>query len=509
MLAVNPAPESPHRLARMLPAWLPWRAHPVGAFIASAARHPERIGLVDDEGPLSFADLDGATNALAREWRDQGIGPGTTVGILSLNGRFFVQASLAAQKLGADVVYLNTAHSAPQIAGVVEDELIEVLVVSEGLVQAAAAAKPKLTAREAAVREALDGPDRRSLRPPSAPGRTVVLTSGTTGRPKGAVRRSGGGALDAAGLLASVPFVAGDRTIVAPPLFHGLGLTMSTLALSLSSTLVVRRQFDPEITLHDIAANRATVLVGVPVMLRRILELPSRTLESYDVSSLRVVLSGGSALSAELGTAFMDRFGDVLYNFYGSTEASFATVASPRDLRAAPGTAGRVAPGVELRLAGESGSPVPAGATGRILVGSPLRMDSYTGGGHKNLVGDLVATGDIGRLDNCGRLFVEGREDEMIVSGGENVFPAEVEDCLMLHAAVLEAAVIGVTDAEFGERLVAYAVPVPGSTVTPEELKAWVHDRLARFKTPREVVFREALPHTASGKVLKRELREE
>ena len=509
MLAANPTPESPHRLARMLQAWLPWRAHPVGGFIASAARHPERFALVDEDGPLSFADLDADTNALARAWQARGIGQGTTIGILSHNGRLFVQASLAAQKLGADVVYLNTEHSGPQVAGVVEDEGVEALVVDAGLVRAASAAKPRLTLDAGSVREALGGSDRQPLRPPSAPGRTVVLTSGTTGRPKGAVRRPSGGALDAAGLLASVPVVAGDTMVVAAPLFHGLGLTMSTLALSLSSTVVVRSHFDPEATLHDIATNRATVLVGVPVLLRRVLELPPRVLESHDVSSLRVVLCGGSALSAELGSAFMDRFGDIVYNFYGSTEASFATVAGPRDLRAVPGTAGRVTPGVTLRIADEWGHPVPTGERGRILVGSPLRMDGYTGGLNKDVVDGLVVTGDVGRLDRCGRLFVEGRDDEMIVSGGENVFPAEVEDCLTLHPAVVEVAVIGVADDEFGERLRAYVVCEQGSAVSADELKAWVHDRLARFKTPRDVVFRDALSRNAAGKVLKRELREE
>lgn len=505
-LASNPTPESPHRMARMLLAWSQWRAHPVGAFIAAAARYPLRIAVVDEEGALSFAELDARTNALARAWRAEDIGVGATVGILCRNHRMFLEATFAAQKLGANVVYLNTAHSPPQIAGVIDDEGVELLVVDDSLVEAAAAARLARTIGQAEVREGVLGADRRPLRPPARPGSTVVLTSGTTGRPKGAVRRPKGGSLDAAGLLAGVPIVAGDRMVVAPPLFHGLGLMGATMALSLSATVVIRQGFDPEATLSDVATNRATVLVVVPVMLQRILALPERVLERYDTSSLRVVLSGGSALSGDLARDFMDRFGDVLYNFYGSTEASFATVAGPRDLHAAPGTAGRTTPGVTLMIADEAGNRLPTGVTGRILVGSPLRMDGYTDGNHKPVVSGLVATGDVGYLDRWGRLFVEGREDEMIVSGGENVFPAEVEEALAAHPAVAEAAVVGVPDEEFGQRLKAFVVAVPGQLVTAEELQAWVHDRLARFKTPREVVFVPTLPRTATGKVVKREL---
>lgn len=462
--------------------------------------------MIDEDGSITFSELDRQTNALARAWRADGVGPGTTIGILGLNGRLFLALSLAAQKIGADVVFLNTAHSAPQMAGVVGDEGVGVLAVEDRLTELAAKAAPGRTFSETEARRALAGPDLRPLPPPAAPGRTVVLTSGTTGRPKGAVRRPRGGMLDAAGLLASVPILAGDRMVVAPPLFHGLGLTAATLALSLSSTVVVRSRFDPEATLHDVAVHGAAVLVAVPLLLRRILELPPRVLDGCDLSSLRVVLCGGSALPAELAHAFMDRFGDVIYNFYGSTEASFATVASPTDLRSAPGTAGRVTPGVTLRIADQAGRRVPAGTTGRILVGSPLRMDAYTGGQDKDVVDGLMVTGDAGHLDRRGRLFVEGRIDEMIVSGGENVYPAEVEDALALHPAVAEAALMGVPDAEFGQRLRAFVVLREDAEATPEELKAWIHDRLARFKTPRDVVFLGALPRNALGKVVKREL---
>jgi fatty-acyl-CoA synthase len=202
----------------------------------------------------------------------------------------------------------------------------------------------------------------------------------------------------------------------------------------------------------------------------------------------------------------MDRFGDVLYNVYGSTESGFATVATPSDLRQAPGTAGRPTPGVTVRIVGAEGRSVRPGVTGRVLVGSGLRMDGYTGGGGKQVIDGLVVTGDLGHLDHRGRLFIDGRQDDMIVSGGENVFPVEVEGTLMQHGGVVDAAVIGVADQEFGQRLKAFVVRKPGSRVTAEELSGFVRDHLARFKTPREVVFVETLPRTATGKVIRRKL---
>jgi acyl-CoA synthetase (AMP-forming)/AMP-acid ligase II len=506
MLAHPPTPEASINLARMLPLWIQWREHPVGALIAAAARHPRRTALIDDEGSITFAELEQRSNALARTWRDLEIGPGSTVGLLCRDGRLFMDAALATQKLGANLVYLNAAFSPPQVAGVTADEEIDVLVHDDALAASVAEASPRITITEADLRRGVSAEDTRPLKPPDRPGRIIVLTSGTTGRPKGAVRRGNSNPMDGAALLASLPVMSGDTTVIAAPLFHGFGLFGANLALALNSAIVLRPRFDPERVLQDVATHRAKVMVVVPVMLQRLLALPRRTTDCYDVSSLQVVLCGGAALSGALANQFMDRFGDVLYNVYGSTESGFATVATPRDLRRAPGTAGRVTPGVIVRVADADGKSVRAGATGRVLVGSGLRMDGYTGGGGKEVIDGLVVTGDLGHLDRSGRLFIDGREDDMIVSGGENVFPAEVEDTLLTHPGVTEASVIGVPDAEFGQRLKAFVVCAADVTVTAEELKEYVHDRLARFKTPREVVFLEELPRTATGKVIRREL---
>ena len=505
VLANNPTPAATLGLARAMPALVRWRGHPVGALVAACARHPHRTAIVDDEGGLSFGALDEDTNALARAWRASGYGTGTSIGILASPGRMFLEVSLAAQKLGADVVYLNAAFSGPQVADVVDGERIDVLVHDADHAEQAAHASTTVI-DEGGLVELIAGASRKAVRPPDVPGRVVVMTSGTTGRPKGARRAGRQNPLDAAGLLACLPVMSGDRFVIAAPLFHGLGLLGATLGLALSSTVSVRSRFDPEQTLQDIAATRATVLVAVPVMLQRILSLPERQRRVHDVSSLRVVLCGGSALGVDLAERFMDEFGDVLYNFYGSTEAGWATCATPRDLRAAPGTTGRATPGVAVRVVDGDGKAVPAGVTGRVVVGSTLRMDEYTGGGGKDVVDGLVATGDVGHLDRHGRLFIDGREDEMIVSGGENVFPAEVEETLAAHPAVEEAAVIGVADDEFGQRLKAFVVLVEPDALGEEDVRDYVHDRLARFKTPRDVVFLDVLPRNATGKVLKRVL---
>jgi fatty-acyl-CoA synthase len=382
-----------------------------------------------------------------------------------------------------------------------------VLVHDAALAPAVVEARPERVIGEDELRAAVESADARPQRPPARPGRIVVLTSGTTGRPKGAVRQGSTAAMDAAALLASLPVMSGDTTVVAAPLFHGFGLFGANLALALNSTVVVHARFDPERVLADIAEHRAAAMVVVPVMLQRLLALPKRLTDCYDTSSLRTVLCGGAALSGSLAAEFMDRFGDVLYNVYGSTESGFATVASPRDLRRAPGTAGRATPGVTIAIVDDDGTPVGAGTTGRVLVGSSLRMDGYTGGGGKEIIDGLVVTGDLGHLDRQGLLYIDGRADDMIVSGGENVFPAEVEETLATHPAVSDAAVIGVPDDAYGQRLRAFVVRAVGPEVSAEELQTYVHDRLARFKTPRDVIFVDDFPRTATGKIIRRELR--
>jgi len=348
--------------------------------------------------------------------------------------------------------------------------------------------------------------DSDDLQAPLERGRVVILTSGTTGTPKGAARKQPDSIEPVAALFSKIPLKARETTMIAAPMFHSWGFAHFTLALPLASTIVLRRKFDPEDTLRAVAEHGASALALVPVMLQRILDLPPATIARYDVHSLKVIAVSGSALPGELATRAMDTFGDVLYNLYGSTEVAWATIATPEDLRAAPGTAGRAPMGTVVKLLDAEGREAPPGEGGRIFVANEMMFDGYTGGGGKEIVRGLMSTGDVGHFDEGGRLFVDGRDDEMIVSGGENVFPREVEDLLAEHEAIEEAAVLGVEDAEFGQRLKAFVVARNGATLSEEAIKAYVKQNLARFKVPREVVFLDELPRNATGKVLKREL---
>jgi fatty-acyl-CoA synthase len=334
-------------------------------------------------------------------------------------------------------------------------------------------------------------------------GHIVILTSGTTGTPKGAPRSEAG--IEAAvSLLSRMPLRYGWRTHVAAPLFHTWGFAHLALSMLLGSTLVLRRRFDPEDCLKATQDERCDSLVVIPVMLQRIMALPEETLRSYDLSRVKVVASSGSALPGDLATDWMDHFGDNLYNIYGSTEVAYASIATPTDLREAPAAAGKPPYATIVKILDPDGQELPPGETGRIFVGNGLLFEGYTGGGHKEVVDGLMSTGDVGRFDDDGRLHVEGRDDEMIVSGGENVFPKEVEDCLMRHDAVVEVAAVGVDDSDYGKRLRAFVV-VDGD-VSEDDLKGWVKQNLARYKVPRDIVFLPELPRNATGKVLKREL---
>jgi acyl-CoA synthetase (AMP-forming)/AMP-acid ligase II len=346
------------------------------------------------------------------------------------------------------------------------------------------------------------------LQPPLEKGRVVILTSGTTGTPKGATRAQSDSIEPVASLFSKIPLRARETTMIAAPMFHSWGFAHLLIGLPLASTLVLQRRFDPEDTLKAIAQHRASALVVVPVMLQRILELAPETIARYDVSCLKVIAVSGSVLPGELATRVMDTFGEVLYNLYGSTEVAWATIATPEDLRAAPGTAGRAPMGTVVKLLDADGREVPAGKGGRIFVGNEIMFEGYTGGGGKEIIRGLMSTGDVGHFDSSGRLFVDGRDDEMIVSGGENVFPREVEDLLADHPEIEEAAVVGVPDEQFGQRLRAFVVARDGAELTPEIVRDHVRANLARYKVPRDVLFVQELPRNATGKVLKRELRE-
>ena len=511
-------PIRPDKLARVATTMARWGHGPAAGYTVPAIIHPDAPAIDDDLGTLTFADVRSLTNRLAHALSDAGVKEGDGVAIMCRNHRGFVEATLAVAKLAAHALYLNTAFAGPQLTEVVKREKPVGIIYDEefaGLIAEAGKRRKRFVAwhegedpNDPLLGEMVDrGLDEMPV-PPERPGKAIILTSGTTGTPKGANRSSPESLDPAIALLSKIPLRARGVTHIAAPLFHSWGFAHFTLGMLLGSTLVLTRKFDPEQCLATIERTRAESLVVVPVMLQRILELPAKTRRRYDSSSLRVVAASGSALPGDLATKWMDEFGDTLYNLYGSTEVAWATIATPEDMRAAPGTAGRPPRGTVVKLYDDRGIEVAPGQTGRIFVANNMLFEGYTGGGSKDVIDGLMATGDVGRMDDAGRLFVEGRDDEMVVSGGENLFPAEVEDLLSRHDGVAEVAAIGVEDEKFGQRLRAFVVASDGKRPTEDELKAYVKSNLAAFKVPREVWFLDALPRNSTGKVLKRELKE-
>jgi acyl-CoA synthetase (AMP-forming)/AMP-acid ligase II len=509
--------ERPDKLVRVGVTMLRWGPTPASGYRISAIRTPNRPAIHDDRGTVTFAQLDAETNAFARGLRGLGVGEGDSIAIFCRDHRGFIAASVAAAKLGASLLLLNTSFAARQIAEVCEAENPKVLIYDEEFTQLCAPAAAGRTSviawrdgtpEHQTIDELIAANSTKALSPPKDRGRVVILTSGTTGAPKGASRHQPRSLDPAAALFSRIPLKARETTLIAAPLFHSWGYAHYTLGLALSSTLVLQRRFDAEATLKAIARYRPSALVVVPVMLTRILELGPELISSYDTSSLRVIAVSGSALPGELALHVMNTFGDVLYNLYGTTEVAWATIASPQQLREAPGTAGTPPRGTQVRLFDDGDEEIATpGRPGRIFVRNEMVMDGYTSGDGKPVLDGLIATGDVGYLDTHGNLFVSGRDDDMIVSGGENVFPREVEDILAEHPMIDDVAVIGVPDQQFGQRLRAFVVRREGGELSEDDVREHVRVNLARFKVPRDVVFVDVLPRNATGKVLKRELR--
>ncbi len=511
-------PERPDQLFHTVRALLRYGTTPAAGFAAAARNHAGDPGLIDELGTLTFKEIHARSNALARALAADGIEAGDNVAIMCRNHRGWVDATVACSKLGANALFLNTAFSGPQLGDVAKREKPKAVIFdhefAEVLHEATRRRKRYVAwhepedgeTKDPRLEDVISRHDGADLAPPAQQGRAIILTSGTTGQPKGA-NRSMPKTLDPiAALLSVIPLKAGEKTMIAAPLFHAWGFANWALGISLGSTVVLKRKFDEEATLSLTAQHGCTALVVVPVMIQRILELDDEVLDRYDLSRVRSVPVSGSALPGAISDRWMDHFGENLYNLYGSTEVAWATIATPRDLREAPGTAGKPPRGSVVRIYTEDGLPVPTGRTGRIFVGNDVRFEGYTGGGGKDELDGLLSSGDVGHFDAAGRLFIDGRDDDMIVSGGENVFPAEVEDLLHNHEAVADVAVFGVDDEKFGQRLKAVIVKRDGVELTPKQVQDFVKSNLAGYKSPRDVVFVDELPRTSTGKVLKREL---
>ena len=490
----------------------------------NARRNPHRTAIVDDEGTMTFTELNDAVNAVANGLLELGVRGGDGVAILARNHRWFLIANYASARVGARTILLNTEFSGPQIRDVSEREGARVIIYDDEYSDAVKMASPAL----GAIRALGTNPD--SPEPSSSTDETlaeliersskdaapkatkkssiIILTSGTTGTPKGATRHAPPTLAPIGGVLSAVPFKAGEVTALPSPMFHALGYLHATIAMTLGSTLVLHRRFTPAVVLSDVATHTVTAIVVVPVMLSRMLDALETMPTKPDLSNLRIIFVSGSQLGAELATRAMKDIGPVVYNLYGSTEISFVSIARPQDLKKNPATVGPMIKGVKVKILDEHGSELPTGKVGRIFVGTFFPFEGYTGGGNKEIIDGLMSSGDVGYFDSDGLLYVSGRDDEMIVSGGENVFPAEVEDLISGHPEVIEATAIGVEDKDFGQRLRAFVVPKDGAALTEDAIKDYVRNHLARYKVPREVIFIAELPRNPTGKILKRELRQ-
>ncbi|MDA2893683.1 acyl-CoA ligase FadD12 [Mycolicibacterium sp. BiH015] len=512
------APMRPDRYLRMGLAMRRAGLTATVGFAGAAARCPDRPGIIDELGTLTWKQLDDRCDALAVAL--QAHSP-NTVAVMCRNHRGFVEALVGANRIGADVLLLNTSFAGPAMAEVIAREGADVVIYDQEFT----------TTVDRALQDTPDvvrilgwvDADRGGLatlesligahighrpKPATRKSDIILLTSGTTGSPKGAKRSAGsGGAGDLKAILDRIPWRAEEPIVIAAPMFHAWGFSQLLFAALLACPIVTRRKFDPAATLALIDRHRATGLAVVPVMFDRIMDLPDEVRNRYSGKSLRFATASGSRMRPDVVTAFMDQFGDVVYNNYNATEAGMIATATPADLRAAPDTAGKPADGTELRILDADHHEVPNGEVGQIFVRSGTLFDGYTSASTKDFHDGFMATGDMGYLDDAGRLFVVGRDDEMIVSGGENVYPIEVEKALVAHPEVAEATVLGVDDPEYGQRLAAFVVLTDGGAATVDDLKAHVRANLANYKVPRVITILKELPRGSTGKILRNELR--
>jgi acyl-CoA synthetase (AMP-forming)/AMP-acid ligase II len=498
-------PPGPAAVYRLLREAHRGGTNPYTLLAVAAARSPDRAAIIDDDGILSYRELQSETEALARQLSRDGVRPGQAVGILCRNGRSFVEGLFAAALVGADVVLVNTDFRTDALAAALSAHQIEAMVAEQEFADRLQAADRSVTVIDPAAVTASEDDSRPKV---AAAGRIVLLTSGTTGKPKGVPRtphmRSVIGVwvtiLDRTGLR------TGSRISVAMPMFHGLGLGMLMLTLGLGGTVLTQRHFEAEAALAQASLHRADAFTAVPVVLARILDLPHAVRARNPVPSLRVVMSSGDRLDPSLAQRFMDTYGDILYNGYGSTEVGIGALATPADLRSAPETVGEPVAGCPVRIIDENDQPVGPGVTGRVFVGGDLASEGYTGGGAKAMVDNMTSTGDMGYLDESGRLYIVGREDDMIISGGENVYPRAVENALAQHPDIADNAVIGVPDERFGHRLAAFVVLHPDRDIDEAALREYLKDRVSRFEQPRDIRILSSLPRNPAGKVLRKEL---
>jgi long-chain acyl-CoA synthetase len=453
-----------------------------------ATRSATRPALVGETGTLTYAELERRIGIAAASLHARGIGPGDRVALLLPNGPAFVAAFLGVLRIGAVAVPLNVLLAKPEVEARIEISGASLLVDDERGLE-------RSTEPLGSFAEAESG------------GAAVVLfTSGTSGKPKGAILTHGG--LGAAADNAAGALRLGTKDVVlgAAPFSHVLGLATGVVATLLSgSAIAVVRRFQPEATLELMTQTRTTILLGVPTMLIGLCDA-ART--AAELPPVRIAHVGGASVPVEVARDFERTFGGEVYEGYGLTELSGIATTYVSGQPRKTGSVGLPLGGTEIRIVALDGEPLPAGEIGEVQLRGPSVIPGYWEDAQATAeaidADGWLATGDVGYVDDEGYLFLVDRKKELIIRGGYNVYPREVEEVLYAHAEVLEAAVVGVPHDRLGEEVAALVVPRPGASLDPDELRAWAKERLAAYKYPRIVVVVDDLPRGPSGKILKR-----
>ena len=497
---------------------------PSALFRIHAANSPHRTAFVFGERRFTFAQVDERVDRMANAFRASGLKPGDSVVVMLRNRPECLEIGAAMSRISGGAVSVSWRSTPAELAYLVNHSGARAIYFESDLWPTLDAASDKFERIDRdgfhPVGGEIDGLvslesmlEKSSIEKLEGTEATVIIyTSGTTGKPKGAVRKiSNGQIVGFAAFIGETPMQVDDRHLVVCPLYHSTGLGFLGLSLMLGSTVVIAREFDPEQFLATVQRERITTTAIVPTMLHRLMSLPDEVFDKYDTRSLRMIVVGGAQLPPTLAVRTLDRFGPVLYNFYGATETGLVTVASPYELRVAPGCIGHAVPGNEIRLLDENGREVRDGEVGELFVRNAMLVEGYHADDEStrsSMRDGFFSVGDLALRDRFGLYHVVGRRRDMVISGGVNVYPVEIESALEKHPAVAQVAVIGVPDPEWGERLRAFVVLRDEHDVSANELRAFVRETLSGAKVPREFVFLAALPSNATGKVLKRELKE-
>ncbi len=529
------APVRPASLAQFIKAARLTKVGPHLAIMFHAASHPDKEAIVEygEQGVrrLTWGELDATVNRLAHALAARGAGSGSRVAIMLPNGIEFLLAQQALARLGATAVQIGYRLKPGEIAFILSNSEPHATIVQasflptmrEARVQAGGKGGPMIACGGDVPTDAADVIEwDRALasQSPELPprvrggdgGGVIVYTSGTTGKPKGANRSWKRTGFESVGdMIYQCGMRADDRQLVVCPLYHSAAPAFVAISLALGATVVLQNHFDPEQALSIIEREKITCTLMVPTMMIRICALPKPTLDKYDTSSLRWVMSGAAPLTTDAARRFMERFGPILWNFYGSTETGLVSMAGPGDHLTRPGTIGKALRGNDIRLLDDKGHEVRRGEVGELYARNATLMTGYHGndGATNDAKRDgFYSVGDLGRVDDDGYYYLESRKHDMVISGGVNIYPREIEDHLQTHPGILEAAVIGVPDPEWGETLHAFVVRRAGAHVSDNDVIDYCRKELADYKRPRKVTFLAELPRNPTGKVLKRELRD-